>query len=131
VTLPSSVILDQSHIRTICTREQFAARNCPDGSIYGYAKAWSPVLNRPVQGPVYLGSSPNLLPDQIADMDGEARIILQGRIDTAKGGRLRNIFPMVPDAPVSRFELTMRGGNRGILVNSRDLCLIRQRGVAN
>ncbi len=131
VTLPHSVILDQSHIRTICTRAQFAARNCPEASVYGYAKAFSPLLRGPVEGPVYLGSSPNKLPDLIADLDGEVRIVLQGRIDTAKGGRIRNTFDSVPDAPVSKFVLTMRGGKRGILVNSTDLCRSSERGVAN
>lgn len=132
VTLPHAVILDQSNIRTVCTRARFAARNCPERSVYGHAKAWSPVLNRPVEGPVYLGSSPNKLPDLIADLEGEVRIVLQGRIDTATGGRIRNTFETVPDAPVSRFELTMFGGkNRGILVNSTDLCRSTERGVAS
>ena len=131
VTLPHSVILDQSNIRTICTRAQFAAQRCPRQAIYGHAKAWSPVLNRPVTGPVYLGSSPNPLPDLIVDLDGEVRVTLQGRIDTARGGWIRNTFTAVPDAPVSRFELTMFGGkNRGLLVNSTDLCRSNERGVA-
>ena len=43
VTLPTSAFLDQAHIRTICTRVQFAAngggRGCPPASQYGYAKA--------------------------------------------------------------------------------------------
>jgi hypothetical protein len=29
---------------------------------------------------------------------------------------------MVPDAPVSKFELTMQGGNKGLLVNNTELC---------
>jgi hypothetical protein len=28
----------------------------------------------------------------------------------------------VPDAPVSKLTLRMQGGNKGLLVNSRDLC---------
>ncbi len=130
VTLPHSVILDQGHIRTVCTRAQFAERNCPEGSIYGYARAWSRVLRAPIEGPVYLGSSSNKLPDLIADLDGEVRIVLQGRIDTARGGRIRNTFDAVPDAPVSKFVMTMNGGKRGILVNSTDLCRSKERGVA-
>ncbi len=131
VTLPHAVILDQSHIKTVCTRAQFAERRCPQRSIYGYAKAWSPVLNKSLEGPVYLGSSPNPLPDLIADLNGEVRIVLQGKIDTAKGGRIRNTFDVVPDAPVSRFELTMNGGKNGILVNSTDLCRANRKGVAD
>ena len=31
-------------------------------------------------------------------------------------------FATVPDAPVSRFDLTIKGGKRGILVASRKVC---------
>ena len=59
VTLPHSAFLDQAHIRTICTRVQFAAgaghgSQCPKGAVYGSAKAWSPLLDGPATGPVYL-----------------------------------------------------------------------------
>ena len=131
VTLPPSVILDQSNIRTVCTRAQFAERACPDGAVYGYAKAWSPLLDKPVEGPVYLGSSSNKLPDLIADLKGQVNMVLQGRIDAVKG-RMRTTFDVVPDVPVSRFVLTIRGGNnRGLLVNSQDLCRANTRGIAN
>ncbi|HYJ22008.1 MAG TPA: hypothetical protein VEW07_08310, partial [Solirubrobacterales bacterium] len=33
-----------------------------------------------------------------------------------------NTFDVVPDAPVSKFTLTMAGGKKGLLVNSRNLC---------
>ena len=29
---------------------------------------------------------------------------------------------MVPDAPVTKFTLAMQGGNKGLLVNSENLC---------
>src|SRR4029450_1603192 len=48
VTLPTSAFLDQGHIRTICTRVQFAAKNCPKAAQYGYAKAFTPLLHEPV-----------------------------------------------------------------------------------
>jgi hypothetical protein len=34
----------------------------------------------------------------------------------------------VPDVPVSKFELTVRGGKTGLLVNSRNLCPKRHKG---
>src|SRR4029450_5927314 len=57
VPLPKSAFLDQAHIRTICTRVQFAAKNCPKAAQYGYAKAFTPLLDEPVEGPAYLTSS--------------------------------------------------------------------------
>ncbi len=57
VTLPDSEILDQGHIGTSCTRVQFAARACPAASRYGFAKARTPLLDKPLEGPVYLRAS--------------------------------------------------------------------------
>ena len=113
-----------------------AAENCPSGSIVGYAKAWSPLLRRPIQGPVYLAANGGVrpLPDIIAVLDGEVRVSLLGEISTLRTrgkARLQNTFRVVPDAPVTRFELTMRGGkNTGLLVNSTDLCRSNERGVS-
>lgn len=121
VTLPHSQFLDQSHIRTICTRVQLAAHACPKASIYGYARARTPLLDDELAGPVYLVSSKNELPDLLADLRGQVNIQLRGVISAAKA-RIKNVFYPVPDVPVSKFVLTMKGGKRGLLVNSRDLC---------
>ena len=61
VAFPRSEFLENAHIRTICTRPDFAADNCPKGAVYGFATAWSPLLDQPLRGPVYLRSSDNLL----------------------------------------------------------------------
>jgi hypothetical protein len=125
VKLPRSSFLDQSHIRTICTRVQFAADACPKGSIYGRAAATSPLLDYPLTGNVYLRSSNNPLPDLVADLRGPAyqpiRIEVSGRTDSVKAS-LRNTFDFVPDVPVSKFRLELFGGKRGLIVNSRDIC---------
>jgi hypothetical protein len=120
VSLPHAVFLAQNHIRTVCTRVQFAAGQCP-AAIYGKARAFSPLLDQPLEGPVYLRSSDNRLPDLVADLNGQIEIELSGRIDSVKGG-IRTSFDLVPDAPVSKFVLEMKGGKRSLLVNSRDLC---------
>src|SRR5262249_17031532 len=121
VTLPHSEFLAQEHIRTICTRVQFAARECPAASIYGHAKAISPLLDAPLQGPVYLRSSSNPPPDLVASPHGRFDVVLAGRIDSVNQG-IRNRFDVVPDAPVSSFTLNMQGGRKSLLVNSRNLC---------
>jgi hypothetical protein len=121
VSLPKSEFLAQNHIKTVCTRVQFAANACPAGSIYGKARAWSPLLDQPLSGPVYLRSSSNKLPDLVADLNGQIRVALVGRIDSVKGG-IRTSFESVPDAPVSKFVLEMAGGKKGLLENSRNLC---------
>jgi len=121
VTLPHSQFLEQAHIGTVCTRVQFAANKCPDASIYGKARAWTPLLDQPFEGPVYLRSSNNPLPDMVADLRGQFNIELAGRIDSENGG-IRTTFEQVPDAPVTKFVLMMKGGKKSLLVNSRNLC---------
>lgn len=125
VALPRSAFLDQGHIRTVCTRVQFAANECPRGSIYGKAVATTPLLDHPVSGPVYLRSSSNELPDMVVALKGPdaqpIEVELAGRIDSINGG-IRSTFDVVPDQPVSSFTLTMQGGKKGLLINSTDLC---------
>jgi hypothetical protein len=127
VTLPHSEFLENAHIKTICTRVQFKAgtvpgEKCPAQSIYGRAHATTPLLDEPLSGPVYLRSSNHPLPDLVVALNsGKINIDLVGRIDSV-GGRLRNSFEALPDAPVSRFVLEMQGGKKGLLVNSTDIC---------
>jgi hypothetical protein len=126
VTLPHSEFLEQNHINTVCTRVQFGAgggngEQCPPGSIYGKAKAFTPLLSQPLEGPVFLRSSSHELPDLVAALHGQIEIALDGRIDSVNGG-IRNSFEMVPDAPVSKFILEMKGGKKSLLVNSRNIC---------
>jgi hypothetical protein len=121
VALPHALFLDQASLATVCTRVQFAADKCPKRSIYGRARAFTPLLGKPLQGPVYLRSSNNTLPDLVAHLEGQVTIDLVGRIDSFRGG-LRTTFGKVPDVPVSKFVMTLPGGKKGLLVNSRDLC---------
>jgi hypothetical protein len=135
VTLPRSAFLDQGHIRTICTRVQYAANGgngagCPQAAQYGYAKAFTPLLDEPVEGPVYLRSSSHKLPDLVAALHGIVNVDIVGRIDSHKGG-IRSSFETIPDAPVSKFVLNMQGGKKGLVVNSRNLCGSKSRAFAN
>lgn len=128
--LPRATILDQSHIRTICTRVQLAANKCPKAAIYGHARATSPLLAGRLKGPVYLTSSDNPLPDLLVDLRGQVNIRLRGVI-SSQNGRLKTVFPKTPDVAVNKFILVMKGGNRGLLVNSRNLCARQTTGFLN
>jgi hypothetical protein len=89
--------------------------------VYGHAKAFSPLLDKPLQGPVVLRSSDNPLPDLVASLRGQVDIDIAGRVDTAHGG-IRTTYDVVPDVPVSKFILTLPGGKHGLLISSRNLC---------
>jgi hypothetical protein len=121
VALPHALFLDQASLSTICTRVQFAAGACPKQSVYGRATATTPLLDKPLSGPVYLRSSNNKLPDLVAHLEGQIDIDLVGRIDSFHGG-IRTTFDRVPDVPVSTFQMVLPGGRHGLLVNSRNLC---------
>ena len=107
---------------------QFALNQCPVGSIYGHAKAFTPLLDKPLEGPVYLRSNggERELPDIVVDLNGQVHIILVGFVDSVNG-RIRTTFDAVPDAPVSKFVLEMQGGKKGLIVNSRNLCASKNR----
>jgi hypothetical protein len=129
VILPSGIFIEQSHIGNPCTRPQFEAEACPKKALLGHAIAHTPLLDEPLKGPVWFRSNGGAreLPDVVADLRGPLRVVLVGFVDAVgkKGSevsRIRTRFQNVPDAPVTRFEMRLFGGKRGLLVNSRNLC---------
>jgi hypothetical protein len=123
--LPRTEFIDQAHFRTICTRVQFAARQCPPGSVYGHAKVLTPLLDYPLEGPVYLRSSSHELPDVVVALQGPPsqplEIDLDGRVDSVNGG-VRVTFASVPDAPLSKAIVVMQGAQKGLFQNSTNIC---------
>lgn len=123
VDMPHQLFLAQNHIRKVCTRVQFDADRCPAGSIYGTAVAFTPLLDDPLRGKVYLRSSDNKLPDLVTQLhSGAIEIDLQGRIGPSKRGGIEAFFDNLPDAPLDRFVMKLKGGRRGLLTNSVDVC---------
>ena len=124
-TLPRSEFIDQGHFRTICTRVQFAAHACPAGSVYGFVKAKSPLVDYTLEGPLYLRSSSHKLPDAVAALSGPpsqpVEIDAVARIDSVKG-RLRARTETVPDAPIEKVVISMQGGRKGLFQNSTNIC---------
>jgi hypothetical protein len=127
VTLPSSEFIENAHFKTICTRAQFKAgdvpgEKCPTGSIYGQAKVSTPILAEPLQGPIFLRSSEHKLPDMVTALDAnQIDVVLSAHIDSVRG-RLRASFESIPDAPLSSATFQLKGGAKGLFVNSTNLC---------
>src|SRR6201999_1951828 len=93
VWLPHSEFLDQGSIGTVCTQAELKSATCPKGAIYGRAKAWTPLLEKPLEGPVYLGVGyGHKLPDLVADLNGSIRVLVNGKIDTDPQNGIRNTF---------------------------------------
>ena len=132
VRLPKSLALDVDNAQALCEFEDGTKpdleNHCPKGSIVGRSRAASPLLNRDLVGNVYFvknvrrSSTGNLirtLPMIIVALRGEIAVNLVGESSTTKSGKLVNTFDDVPDAPVSRFNLNIRGGSNGILAVTR------------
>ena len=132
LTLPHSLFLDQDHIGTVCTRAQLASQTCPANSVYGQAEAVTPLLDGKLKGPVYLVANPaHELPDLLADLRGQVNIQLRGVIGSQKGGGLKTVFNGLPDVPVKKFILNMKGGKKSLLVNSENTCKKKQFAILN
>jgi hypothetical protein len=136
VKLPLSLALDPSNAEALCEFEDGQRGHCPKASIIGQAKATTPVLNRPLRGPVYFvkgiridrktGRKIRTLPTLYVPLRGEVAIDLRAR-SAVKNQHLVTTFDAVPDAPVSAFDLKLQGGKNGILVVSNaDVCRGKQ-----
>jgi hypothetical protein len=136
VTLPHSEFIENAHFNTICTRAQFKegggnGERCPAGSIYGKARATTPILGEPLSGPIFLRSSEHKLPDVVIALhNAQVDVVLDGRVDSVNG-QLRNTFESTPDAPVSEVVLELDGGKKGLFVNSTNLCAATHKAIAD
>jgi hypothetical protein len=142
LTLPLSLALDPENAAsdTLCEFEegQKPDPKCPKSSIIGTAKAITPVLNKPLSGPVYFvknvridkntGRRIRTLPTLLMALRGE--VAFNVRVHTnAEDGRLVSTIPIVPDAPLKRVDLTLKGGKKGLLVVNGNAC--KRTKVAN
>jgi hypothetical protein len=132
VNLPHSEFIEQANLNKTCTKPLLLAGQCPAKSIYGKAKAWTPLLDKPLEGNVYLvGGFGFKLPALVAELNGQIRILLAGKVDSGPNKGIRNTFEAVPDAPVEKFELNLKGGPKySLLVNSENLCKKPQKAIA-
>ena len=118
--MPASNLLaatnfDQNpHQDYLHSRLQLAADECPKNSIYGYAKATSPLLDGRLQGPVYLTSSDHELPDLLADLKGQVPIRFARR-DQLEERPPQDGVQRNADVAVNKFILNMKGGSKGLL----------------
>lgn len=125
VTLPLSLALDPRNSEHLCPVAASAVDACPARTQIGTATVDTPVLNQPLIGPVYLvqgirttpqGEQVRTLPALLVTLRGQVALDLRAQTSVDSHSRLVTTFPTVPDAPLSRFELQITGGRRGVLV---------------
>ena len=123
VTLPNAFEIDQRHLNNLCTERELATTGCAGRQQIGVASTKTPLLDQPLSGPVYAVSGGGGLPRLAFLLNGQVDLVPRAETTTAKGGRLYTTVPVVPDAPVGHFRLTVFGGKRGYLANTRELCV--------
>jgi hypothetical protein len=122
VTLSSAFEIDQRHLGNICSEKELAEKQCAGRTPIGMARTITPLLDQPLQGPVYAVSGSGGLPRLAFILNGQVDLIPRADTETAAGGRLQTVVPVIPDAPIGHFRLTVFGGKTGYLVNTRDIC---------
>ncbi len=121
VTLPKSFEIDQRHLGNICSEKELATNQCAGRTAIGRASTTTPLLDQPLSGPAYAVSGSGGLPRLAFILNGQVNLV--PRADTVTvGGRLKTTVPVVPDAPIGHFRLTIFDGKTGYLVNTRNLC---------
>jgi hypothetical protein len=123
ITLPSGLSAQVTTLNHACPEAQFAQAACPANAVIGSAKAETPVLAAPLEGPVVLvkpAATP--LPQLMIDLHGPIDLRLPVTFGFGPGGRLQSTLDGLPDTALSRFTLSLAGGANGLLSNARDLC---------
>lgn len=126
VTLPKSFQVDQSHLFNICSRSQLEADRCEGRQPMGTVWVKTPLLDEPLQGLAYAVSGFGKLPRIVFVLAGQVTMMPQAESTSVDHGHLKTVVPVVPDVPIGHFRLTLLGGSKGYLINSRDLCRVRE-----
>jgi hypothetical protein len=126
VELPKALPSRLKTLQKACTAEQFDANpaGCPPASIIGHAKANTPILPVPLEGPAYFVShGGEAFPDLEIVLQGYGFTIdLTASTFISKAGVTSSTFKTVPDQPVTSFELTLPEGPYSALTALGNLC---------
>ena len=126
VELPKQLPSRLPTLQKACTAAQFDSNpaGCPSASIVGHAKAISPLVPVPLEGPAYFVSNGGeAFPNLIVVLQGySVTIDLVGDTFISKAGVTSSTFKTVPDAPVGSFELDLPAGRYSALTALGNPC---------
>jgi hypothetical protein len=126
VSLPKQLPSRLKTLQQACAAAQFETNpaGCPAASIVGHAKAVTPIVPVPLEGPAYFVShGGEAFPSLIVVLQGYGVTVdLVGTTFISKAGITSNTFKTVPDVPVGSFELTLPEGKYSALAANGNLC---------
>ena len=126
VELPKQLPSRLKTLQKACVAATFEANpaNCPAASVVGHAKAVTPILPVPLEGPAYFVShGGEAFPSLVVVLQGYGVTVdLVGTTFISKHGITSSTFKTVPDVPVGSFELTLPEGPTSALASPVNLC---------
>jgi hypothetical protein len=125
VDLPKQLPSRLTTLQKACIAAVYEANpaNCPAASLVGHATATSPVLPVALSGPAYLVShGGQAFPSLTLVLQGYGVTVELVGATLIRKGITSTTFSMVPDVPVSAFELTLPQGKFSALAAVGNLC---------
>ncbi len=126
VELPKALPSRLTTLQKACPAATFEANpaGCPAASVVGRAKAVTPILPVPLEGPAYFVShGGEAFPSLVIVLQGYGVTLdLVGTTFINRAGVTSSTFKTVPDAPVGSFELTLPEGHYSALGANTNLC---------
>ncbi len=126
VELPKRLPSRLTTLQKACSAAQFESNpaGCPPASVVGFAKALTPLIPVPLEGPAYFVShGGEAFPSLIIVLQGyNVTLDLVGSTFISKAGVTSSTFKTVPDAPVGSFELNLPEGPYSALSANGNLC---------
>ncbi len=130
VDLPKQLPSRLETLKHACPAATFDTNHaaCPAASVVGHAKAITPLLPRPLEGPAYFVShGGEAFPNLVVVLQGDnVTVELVG--DTfinEKTNITSSTFKQVPDVPIQSFELTLPQGPYSALAANTNLCKVK------
>jgi hypothetical protein len=126
VDLPKQLPSRLTTLQKACTAAQFNANpaGCPAASFIGHAKASTPLIPVPLEGPaIFVSHGGEAFPSLIMVLQGYGVTIdLVGLTFISRSGITSSTFKSVPDQPVGSFELILPEGKYSALAANGNLC---------
>lgn len=129
-SLPKALKFRLAGLGEICSRHDAAAQLCSPKARIGTSVAYTPILGDPLKGSVYIVQpSGDGRPDLWVSMVGAGMRMSMRGTTSVRDGKFVSHMTGLPDMPLSRLSMRLRGGRRGIMALAVAPCGRKQAGA--